>query len=465
MKREYEQIREKVFSMQEEILAGIADCVNIDSVKGEEEPGAPYGKGPKAALDYALSLGEKLGLKSANVDDRAGYVEIGDGEEMVAALGHLDVVPVGDLSEWVSPPFEATIRDGRMYGRGVLDDKGATIGAFYGLKILKELGLPIKRRIRVIFGTDEENGSSCVQHYVSSGQEIPVMGFTPDAEYPLIYFEKGITHATVGKKGLSQGPIEVLSFAGGVAQNVVPKDCKLVLKGEQKAILKHLAGKEGVTAKLEDGNTVIEAVGKNAHGSTPQLGVNAITRLLLAMEEEDIRAIGGDFQTVATCIREKVGSETNGESLQVHFLDEETGETTVNLGIVSFTEEEVYFTLDIRFPKNGSHADVTKALEALEEPYGLSVLRKGESKMLYVPQDSELVQKLMGVYRDMTGRDDKPMAIGGGTYAKEFPNMVAFGPCFEGDEDVIHAPNEGVSVERLILSIAISTAALYELAQ
>lgn len=465
MRKEYEQIQERIFSMKDEILEGIIGCVNIDSVKGEEEPDAPYGKGPKAALDFALSLGEKMGFKSVNVDDRAGYVEIGEGDEMVAALGHLDVVPVGDLSEWISPPFEATIRDGKLFGRGVLDDKGATIGAFYGLKVLRELGLPFRKRIRVIFGTDEENGSSCVQHYVSSGQEMPVMGFTPDAEYPLIYFEKGITHATVGKKGLVQGPIEILSFEGGVAQNVVPKDCKLVLKGEHDDIISHLAGAEGVEAKTEDGNTVITAIGKNAHGSTPEVGINAITRLLLALQEEDVEKIGGDFQTVAGFIREKVGNETDGKSLGVHFADEETGKTTVNLGIVSFTQEEVYFTLDIRFPKNGSHAEVDEALKEAGAPYGFSVLRKGESKMLYVPQDSELVQKLMGVYSEMTGKEDKPMAIGGGTYAKEFPNMVAFGPCFEGDEDVIHAPNEGVDIDRLILAIAIGTAALYELAR
>ncbi len=205
---DYSALREKIDSMQEEILEGIRSCVKIESVGGKPEEGAPYGRGPKEALDFALDLGKKLGFRAVNVDNRAGYIEMGEGEEMVAVLGHLDVVPAGE--GWSHPPFEAEICDGFLYGRGVMDDKGPTIGAIYAMKAIRELGIPLDRRIRVIFGTNEERGCDCIRHYVKSGQELPVMGITPDAEFPMIFFEKGMTTVIGGLKNPSQGEIKVL---------------------------------------------------------------------------------------------------------------------------------------------------------------------------------------------------------------------------------------------------------------
>ena len=158
-------ICEKIKEMRTSILSHIQDSIRIESVSGEPYEGAPYGKGPKAALEHALRLGESFGLKTKNVDDRAGWVEYGEGEEMIAILGHLDVVPAGD--GWNYPPFGGEICDGRLYGRGVLDDKGPVIGAICGLKAMKDLGIKTKRRIRVIFGCAEETGCDCIHHYIA----------------------------------------------------------------------------------------------------------------------------------------------------------------------------------------------------------------------------------------------------------------------------------------------------------
>ena len=226
----YDKLNEKIMEMQEEIIKAVQGCVQIDSVKTAPEEGAPYGKGCREALDYALKLGESLGFKTGNVGDRVGYVEFGEGEEMVGVLGHLDVVPVGE--GWTYPPFGAEIHDGKLYGRGVQDDKGPTIGAIYGLKAIRELGLPVSRRIRVLFGTDEENGSSCVRYYIENGGELPTLGFTPDGDYPLIFCEKGAHNMLVGKKITDQGKIKVKSFHGGIAANVVTPYCKLVVEGD-----------------------------------------------------------------------------------------------------------------------------------------------------------------------------------------------------------------------------------------
>ena len=224
------RLSERLDEMKDEILEGIQKSVQIDSVATEAEENAPYGPGPKAALDFALHLGEELGFRTGNVDNHAGYVEYGEGEEMVAVLGHMDVVPTGD--DWKYPPFGGEIHDGVMYGRGVVDDKGPTIGAIYALKAIRDLDLPIDRRIRVIFGTNEERGSSCIQYYVEKGEEQPVMGITPDAEFPLIFFEKGMTNVTAGCKNPAQGAIKVLEFQGGTVHNIVPLHCRLVLEGE-----------------------------------------------------------------------------------------------------------------------------------------------------------------------------------------------------------------------------------------
>ena len=451
----YEALDQKILEMKDEILEAIRESVNIDSIKGEPEEDAPYGKGPKEALVHALELGRKLGFKTGCAGNRVGWVEYGEGEEMEAVLGHLDVVPLGE--GWIYPPFGGEIHDGKMYGRGVLDDKGPTIGAIYALKAIRDLKLPIDRRIRVMFGTDEECGSSCVKYYIESGEELPTIGFTSDAEYPLIFCEKGATNFLVGKKAPAAGGIKVVSLEGGTAANVVTPKCTLIVEGDIQ-----VAEKDGITVEKADGRTIVTAMGVGAHGSTPELGENAAIKLLQAVEENDF---GGDFQNMMQLLLQKFGTETNGATLGICWQDEETGETTVNLGVVKYTEEEASFTLDIRYPKNAVPETVRENVKQAAEEYGLGILECKSVDMLYVSKDSELVQKLLKVYETETGDHAEPLAIGGGTYAKAFQNMVAFGPEFPGEEASIHQPNECADVDRLMQSIQITGAAMYELAQ
>lgn len=451
----YEALDRKIMEMKDEMIASIQQNMRIESVKGEAKPDAPYGEGPKAALDDLLALGEKMGFKTGHADNRMGWIEYGEGEEMVGILGHVDVVPAGD--GWEHPAFGAEIHDGVLWGRGCLDDKGPTIGAVYAMKAIRDLHLPIDRRIRVLFGADEECGCSCADYYVENGYEMPTIGFTPDAEFPAIFCEKGITNLTAGSKIYDKGEIDVEYFGGGIASNVVTPTCKLIVKGAIK-----VAETEGVTVREEDGRTIVEATGVSAHGSTPHLGENAAIKLLNAVKENEF---GGDFQQFMDFILEKIGTETNGESLGVHYLDEETGETTVNLGVVECDGEKISFTLDVRYPKNADAEVVDDRLLNEINSYTFDVLKKSNMKLLYVPKDSELVTKLVKVYEEETGDKREPISIGGGTYAKEFPNMVAFGPVFPGEPDIIHQPNERVEIEKLVRSIQITAAAMYELAQ
>lgn len=451
----YEALNQQICAMREEILTAVRDVIRIESVRGTEEPDAPYGRGPKAALDHVLALGERLGFRTGNMDNRVGWIEYGAGEEMVGILGHLDVVPAGE--GWQYPPFGAEIHGGKLYGRGVLDDKGPVIGAIYGLKAIRDLGLPIDRRIRVMFGTDEECGCSCVQYYIENGGEMPAIGFTPDADYPLIFCEKGTTNVILGGKVRDRGQIRVLELTGGTAPNVVTPRCRLVVDGEIE-----VEPGDGIFVRRESGKTIVEAKGLGAHGSTPALGVNAAVRLLHAVRKNPF---GGDFQRMMDFILEQLGTETTGEKLGVFYRDAETGETTVNLGVVRYDGEKQSLTLDIRYPKNAVPAEVKARIEQAAARYGLGIEKLWQVPILYASKDSELVRKLMAVYEAETGRHEEPLAIGGGTYAKSFPNMVGFGPVFPGDPEVIHQPNECADLENLMQSFRITAAAMYELAQ
>lgn len=451
----YETLNAKVLELKDDMIASIQQNMRIESVRGESAPGAPYGEGPKAALDDVLALGEKLGFRTGQADNRVGWIEYGEGEEMVGILGHVDVVPAGD--GWTHPAFGAEIHDGVLWGRGCLDDKGPVIMAVYALKAIRDLNLPIDRRIRVLFGSDEECGSSCVKYYVENGYEMPTIGFTPDAQFPAIFCEKGTSNFLAGTKIYNKGEIDVEYFGGGVAANVVPPVCKLIVNGPLK-----VTPEEGITVTEENGKTIVEATGFSAHGSTPELGVNAVVKLLNAVKENDF---GGDFQQLVNFILEEIGNETNGKSLDILYQDEETGETTVNLGVVKYDGEEMSFTLDIRYPKNGDAEVIDDKVINRINSYNFDVLKKTNNKLLYVPKDSELVSKLVKVYEAQTGDKREPIAIGGGTYAKEFPNMVAFGPVFPGEPDVIHQPNERVAVEQLIRAAKVTAAAMYELAK
>lgn len=452
---DYEKLRQLLWDQQDEIFQGIQGAIQINSVAGEPEEGAPYGPGPKKALEYALSLGEKMGFTAVNVDNQVGYLEYGQGEEMVMVLGHVDVVPVGD--DWTYPPFSGKIHDHRMYGRGVSDDKGATIGAIYGLRAIRDLRIPIDRRIRVMFGTNEETGSKGVKHYVDKGEELPVMGITPDAQYPMIFFEKGMVFPSLGIANARQGKIKVLEFQGGTASNIVPLRCRLVLEGSHP-----IPEKKGVCVSVEDGKTVIEATGKSAHASLPHLGVNAITLLTEAVADLEI---GGDFQKVIDFFNEKIGKDRTGRSLGFYAFDEETGETTVNPGTIFFDGKDLCFHFDIRYPKNGDPVQIQKALQEAFQPYGISLFSLDTSDPLYVPKDSLLIQKLMKVYQEGTGEKAEPLAIGGGTYAKSIPNMVAFGPIFPGEVDVNHQSDENLELEKLIRAIQLTACAMVEMAR
>lgn len=183
-----EKILAKVDELSQEMIRTIIRMVQIDSVEAEAEPDAPFGRGVKKALDAALQLAEEMGFSAVNVDNYMGYASYGESEDYVCAVGHLDVVPVG--TGWKQPPFSGYMKDGVIYSRGVLDNKGPIFSCLYALYALKELGIRPDRQIRILFGCDEETGFEDLKYYLSK-EKPPVMGFTPDCKYPVVYAERG----------------------------------------------------------------------------------------------------------------------------------------------------------------------------------------------------------------------------------------------------------------------------------
>lgn len=185
-----EEIKRSVSAIQPKLLAAIKELVAIESVRGHSTPGAPFGEGPKQALLKALELSEQLGFETVNHDNIIGYAQYGEQKtsEYYGIFGHVDVVAAGE--GWFSPPYEATIRDHRLFGRGVLDNKGPILANLYSLYLLKELKVQFPMPVRIVFGTNEESGFACVKHYLTK-EKPPVFGWTPDCKWPVVYGECG----------------------------------------------------------------------------------------------------------------------------------------------------------------------------------------------------------------------------------------------------------------------------------
>ena len=455
-------LKEAVNSYQEQLLKSLQESIQIPSVEGEHTAEFPYGEMVQKSLDHALATSKKLGFEVKDLEHQMGWCEYGKGDEMVAVLGHLDVVPEGD--GWTVEPFGGEIRDGKIYGRGSMDDKGPAFAALYALAALRDSGLPLRRRIRILFGTNEETGSNDMKYYRSHGGEIPVMGITPDGEYPVINGEKGIINVTFGRKFTQEGNVRLAELQGGTAPNVVPAAvyARVICPAElAEEYAKKSDGRIHYTKTAE--GLLVEAAGVSAHGASPELGINALGLLVHALVQ---LPLAEEVHNWVTFLDEKLGLETTGKSLGIELEDEISGKLSLNWGTIQADEKKVSLKINYRYPVTRSYEDCAPILEKAFAEAGFSKLDERHKASLYVPEDSELVQKLMKVYKENTGDEEaKPKSIGGGTYAKAIPNIVAFGPIFPGDEVREHKPDEFLEVEKLMQNVQILAQAMYELAK
>ena len=454
------QFRQLIEANKEQLITDLQGCIRIPSVFTEDDSGHPYGQPIHDCLKYTLSVAEKLGFAVHNMDDQLGWCEYGEGREMVAVLGHLDVVPEGD--GWSVPPYEGLIRDGRIYGRGTMDDKGPTMAALYGLYAIRQSGLPLKRRIRILFGLNEETGSADLKYYAAHGGEVPVTGFTPDGEYPVINGEKGLVTEHFSVDFTQTGPVRLKEIWGGTAHNIVPDRAwaDLCCEGiHRKAITLLKADKVTVT-ETEDG-VHIEAAGVNAHGGTPWEGENAIGRLVKFLSRVPL---SGTVQDAILTLSAMFGMEWNGESLGIALHDDVSGDLSMNLGVIRGDSTHMEVKLNYRYPVTFTFHDCGPKVKSVMQSAGFRQTFIQHKAKIYMPPESDLVQRLLKVYTACTGLEGKPKTLGGGTYAKMMPNVLAFGPIFPGDEVREHKPDEFMELSRLLDNANILAQAMYALA-
>lgn len=438
-------------SIKADSLRALKKLINIPSVNtsnGNERSFPPFGKGIDSALKETLNICDKLGMDTFyDPEGFYGYADYGDGEETVGILCHLDVVPEGDREKWDSEPFTATERDGAVCGRGTQDDKGPTIAALYGLKALIDAEETFIRKVRFIFGTDEETLWRCMKMY-KAHETMPDLGFVPDGTFPLTYAEKALLQVTLTGPGAAKMEVHC-----GESPNVVPDTAEY--SDGQVDQLSAVFDQMDVPYTMEDGKIIVH--GKSVHASQAQDGKNAIALLAKGL-------VGFQPHPAVSFIGEKIGVETNGSTLFGEVKDDISGELTLNVGKLEINDNYSEIVLDIRIPVTYDKRRIETALKEATELYGLEYKEFDYLPSLHVPVESDLVQTLLDLYREKTGDDSEPMTTGGATYARAMPNMVAFGAHFPGQDSLAHQENEYITLDDFYTAMDIYSEAIFRLA-
>lgn len=392
-----------------EFLKDLAALVACRSALAPAEEGAPFGRGARRALDLFLGIAEKAGFATKNYDGYLGEVIWGEGEEF-GIIGHLDVVPEG--SGWSVDPYALTEKDGKIFGRGVVDDKAPLLICLYALAALKREGIVPRRKFRLFAGCNEEAGWEDVAHFVATGGKFPKWGFSPDGNFPVSYAEKGPNAVTFrfpyGGK--------FTEICGGTVVNAVC--ARVEAKGP---IDEKLLSAHGLVAE----NGRIISVGKAAHGSRPELGKNAILPLLKYM-----RDLGEDVGDIIKYLFD--------DALGITAIGNETGHATLSPDIISLENGALTLIADFRVPAKMKAEDFLPLFDKTGFDYDIEIKRASQ----YVPEDSPTVQALLAAYNAVTGERAAPVSLGGATFASVFECGVAFGPEFEGRKTAIHEPDE-----------------------
>ena len=434
--------------VKEQFLNSLQTIISYPSVLNEGENGTPFGQAIQDVLEKTLELARELGFQTyIDPEGYYGYAEIGQGEELLAVLCHLDVVPAGDLEDWQTPPFEATLKDGWLIGRGVQDDKGPSLAALYAVKSLLDQGLAFTKRIRFIFGTDEETLWRCMNRY-NQIEEKADLGFAPDSSFPLTYAEKGLLQVKLHGPGWEDRPLQA-----GRALNVVPD--KATYKGERLEELLPVIDQSGVNYTEETG--AVTVLGLSKHSKDAAEGVNAIVGLA-----ESLSLI--QPHPALLFIADAVGEDATGAALFGEIKDEPSGALSFNIATLSIDEDRSEIGIDIRIPVLADKDALVERLTEVAASYQLQYEEFDYLAPLYVPLDSPLVSTLMEVYQEETGDQTPAMSSGGATFARTMENCVAYGALFPDALQTEHQANERAKLDDLYRALEIYAETIRQLA-
>ncbi len=428
--------RTKIEQNWEEYVSLLEGAIAIPSVKSEAGAGAPFGAKPRQVLDYVMEKAQSYGLETQIVKDAMGYAQLGEGEDYIGVVGHLDVV-AADGPGWLSPPFKLEEREGYFYGRGVLDNKGPILSCLFALKLLKERNFKPRLPIRIIFGTDEESGSADVPLYLSE-EKAPVFGFTPDCKFPVVYGERGVVALELTTR-FAHGVLDSLGdFHGAMAKDFVPDDIQ-----------------------LSGGRQTYSAKGLRTPSNAPELGKNAITALAALLQNNlENRELRHYFSWLTHSFHEK----HFGQGVGIAFADQESGRLILTPYKIKRENNLIHLSLSIRYPVTVTEEQVMNALsENLYAGTSIKIIRSLPGT--YVDKTKQEIQVLSNIYEEVTGLNGQPVTTTGATYARSMPNIVAFGPSFPGEKGIAHKENEYIKIEHLKQMVEIYMKSIERLGQ
>lgn len=463
-----QRIDELVKSYREDMIQSLEELVSIPSVINLENAGegAPFGLEIRSALDGLMKLAGELGFEARDYDGYAAAVDFGTEGKEVGILSHIDVVPPGN--GWTKNPFVPEIVNGKMYGRGTIDDKGPLVASLYAMKAVKESGLPIRNHVRHIIGCDEETGHRCIKYYLTK-EKGPDLGFSPDGMFSVIHAEKGILRFRIqtNRKLPDTKELSVIRIAGGTVVNAVPNIAEVWLGGPREQLEEvqkefRIKAAEG-SAEMEGDVLHLTFPGVSAHAMQPWLGENAILSMIRFLKELPF----GDpktreyFQNLDILF----GDGWEGRNLGVACQDQLSGRLSMNLGILNVEGENTELKVDVRCPVHIDLDTVWKTICLTCEKYGFQPEYWQKRPPLYVPKDARLVQTLLDVYEDVTGKREEAITIGGGTYCRDVENFVSFGPVFPGEPELAHEADEFIDLDQMVECARLYAQALYRLLQ
>lgn len=448
---------ESIDNNKENILNTVSELIKFDSVSIENDLSKdPFGKNCTDVLNYTLNIASKMGFRTKNIDNYCGYIEFGDGNELVGIIGHLDVVPADLNDGWTTPPFTPSIRDGKLYGRGSIDDKGPVIASLYAMKAIMD-GVKISKRVRLILGLNEEKSWKCINYY-KEHEEWPTIGFSPDANFPAIYAEKGIMSIEIKNK-FNIKDFEILNInCNNNAINVVPKYASITLKGPDISLEEN---NNNIKITYEGNVIKIESFGVAAHAAHPELGDNAITNL--------IKYLLNNFEFETNYLKDLYDNgifSLTSPKIFGDTVEDETGILTSNVAVLDYESGNLIIRINLRVPCTYELDEIFDKYNKFKNDYPeLETAILNIQEPLYVEKEDYLVKTLVDIFNKKTGLNAKPIAIGGGTYARAFKNFISYGVTMPGDKDMCHQVDEYIDIDKLILSAKIYAEAIYELAK
>lgn len=458
---------EKANAQKDDYLKDLTTLVKIPSVRDDSQAtaDAPLGPGPAKALHAFLEMAKKDGFRTKNIDNVVGYAEWGEGDETVAILAHLDVMPAGN--GWDSDPFDPIIKDGNFIGRGSSDDKGPGLAAYYALKTLKDMGVKFHKKVRFVAGTDEENDWTGMTKYFET-EPMPDLGFSPDAEFPVYNGEKGMFSIKLDMAGGNEGDDVLKSFKSGLRFNMVPREADVVVEVEDNqavmdAYTDFLDNNPVTGEAYEDKDGLhLEMIGKAAHGMEPEKGINAGTYMARFLQQ---LKLGVNAKNFVDYIANYLHLDDRMKGFDGAFTDDVMGDLTMNAGIMNFDGQKGgHLDMNFRFPKGITPDDILNKVKPVAADFNIDAHYDTFHAPHFVSPDDPMVKTLMKSYIDVTGdKDTKPECIGGRTFGQLIDNGVAFGALMPDTPNTMHQANEYQPVDDLVKSMAIYMQAIHDL--